>query len=142
MCCLSGRSAKQDGPRPGGFPPIRYRRDMATRGPTGAAMFAAAAGVIMYGMYKVGQGNIARRLPAAHVPPRASHPTFTGSCVRRSYLHDEASSRSSRPKRIGGAWEFDPALYTPTMWIQVGRGEGSGDRAGGGGDERCAGMEG
>ena len=55
-------SAKQDGPRPGGFPPVRYRRDMATRGPSGFAMFFASAAVITYGMYTVGQGNIMRRL--------------------------------------------------------------------------------
>merc|ERR1712070_921435 len=53
--------AKQDGPRPGGFPPVRYRRDMATRGPSGFAMFFASAAVIAYGMYTVGQGNIKRR---------------------------------------------------------------------------------
>jgi len=55
------QAAKQDGPRPGGFPPVRYRRDMATRGPSGFAMFFASAAVICYGMYKVGQGNIYRR---------------------------------------------------------------------------------
>eukprot|EP00657_Telonema_sp_P-1_P007177 TRINITY_DN26869_c0_g1_i1.p1 TRINITY_DN26869_c0_g1~~TRINITY_DN26869_c0_g1_i1.p1 ORF type:complete len:151 (-),score=39.93 TRINITY_DN26869_c0_g1_i1:345-797(-) len=55
------KPAKQDGPRPGGFPPVRYRRDMARRGPSGMAMFVASAAIISYGMYKVGQGNIARR---------------------------------------------------------------------------------
>merc|ERR1712216_597131 len=34
---------------------------MARRGPSGAAMFAAGAAFIMFGMYKVGQGNIERR---------------------------------------------------------------------------------
>lgn len=52
---------KQDMPRPGGFPPVRYRRDAAPKGPSGLAMFVGAAAIIGYGMYKVGQGNIARR---------------------------------------------------------------------------------
>merc|ERR1712046_196435 len=55
------RPIKQDGPRPGGFPPVRYRRDMAPKGPNGLTMFVGAAAVMAFGMYKVGQGNIKRR---------------------------------------------------------------------------------
>merc|ERR1711943_82216 len=55
------KAIKQDGPRPGGFPPVRFRRDMAPKGPNGLTMFVGAAAVIAFGMYKVGQGNIKRR---------------------------------------------------------------------------------
>merc|ERR1719199_799219 len=52
---------KQDGPRPGGFPPVRYRRDLAPRGPSGMTLFMGGAVIMAYGMYKIGQGNIQRR---------------------------------------------------------------------------------
>lgn len=52
---------KQDMPRPGGFPPVRYRRDAAPKGASGLTMFVGGAAIMAFGMYRVGQGNIKRR---------------------------------------------------------------------------------
>lgn len=51
----------QDGPPEGGFPAIRYARRIANTGPSAAAMLAVATGLIAFGFYRVGQGNIQRR---------------------------------------------------------------------------------
>ena len=61
MFVLGVAAIKQDGPRVGGFPPVRYRRDLAPKGPNGITMFMGAAAVMAFGLYKVGQGNIQRR---------------------------------------------------------------------------------
>jgi len=40
---------------------VRYGRRIPSTGPTGAALFAAYAGMFVYGFYQIGQGNKARR---------------------------------------------------------------------------------
>eukprot|EP01018_Ginkgo_biloba_P030192 Gb_04415 [translate_table: standard] len=51
----------QDGPPPGGFPPVRYVRRIPNKGPGAVAVFLTSFGVIAWGMYQVGQGNKHRR---------------------------------------------------------------------------------
>lgn len=51
----------QDGPPPGGFPAVRYARRIPNSGPSGLAIALVAAGVMAFGLYQVGQGNIKRR---------------------------------------------------------------------------------
>lgn len=51
----------QDGPPPGGFPPVRYARRIPTKGPSAVAIFLTAFGVFSWGMYQVGKGNKIRR---------------------------------------------------------------------------------
>ena len=51
----------QDGPPPGGFPPVRYARRIPSKGPSAAAIFLTTFGAFAWGMYQVGQGNKIRR---------------------------------------------------------------------------------
>ena len=51
----------QDGPPPGGFPPVRYARRIPNKGPSAVAIFLAAFGAFSWGMYQVGKGNKIRR---------------------------------------------------------------------------------
>ncbi|MQL74688.1 hypothetical protein Taro_007059, partial [Colocasia esculenta] len=57
----------QDGPPPGGFPPVRYARRIPSTGPSAMAIFVTAFGVFAWGMYQVGQGNKIRRKAAKKV---------------------------------------------------------------------------
>ncbi|KAG8744585.1 hypothetical protein FRC10_009921 [Ceratobasidium sp. 414] len=49
-------------PPPGGFAPIKYKRSLPFRGPSGAVVLAGVAAVCAYGFYKAGQGNLERSL--------------------------------------------------------------------------------
>ena len=51
----------QDGPPPGGFPPVKYKRSLSKGGPSSLVMAVGAVGIFVYGMYKVGQANRTRR---------------------------------------------------------------------------------
>jgi len=48
---------RQDLPPAGGYEPIRYKRHLPARGPPGYVFFLAGAAAIIYGLYKVGEGN-------------------------------------------------------------------------------------
>uniref|UniRef100_A0A2P2J3F7 NADH dehydrogenase [ubiquinone] 1 alpha subcomplex subunit 13 n=1 Tax=Rhizophora mucronata TaxID=61149 RepID=A0A2P2J3F7_RHIMU len=61
MVSVKDMPVLQDGPPPGGFPPIRYARRIPNKGPSAMAIFLAAFGAFSYGMYQVGKGNKIRR---------------------------------------------------------------------------------
>ncbi|WFD41170.1 uncharacterized protein MJAP1_004165 [Malassezia japonica] len=56
-----GVGYKQDLPPRGGFAPIRYKRNIPTKGPSGVALLSAVAGLTAFGFYRVGQNNIEKR---------------------------------------------------------------------------------
>lgn len=52
---------RQDMPRAGGFPTVRYRMDLPPRGISGWGMFAVGAVVMGAGLAVLGMGNKHRR---------------------------------------------------------------------------------
>ena len=48
---------RQDLPPTGGFAPIRYKRNLPKRGPPGFFYFLGGSLAIIFGLYKVGDGN-------------------------------------------------------------------------------------
>lgn len=53
--------ARRDLPPKGGFEAIRYKRNLPTRGPGGAVIFAAVGAVCAFGFWRVGLGNLEKR---------------------------------------------------------------------------------
>ncbi|KAL9933002.1 hypothetical protein V8E36_008257 [Tilletia maclaganii] len=51
----------QDLPPQGGFQPVRYKRNLPTRGPGGLAIFGGVFAICAYGFYKVGISNLEAR---------------------------------------------------------------------------------
>ena len=52
----------RDMPPSGGYETIRYKRNLPLRGPSGAILLAGVTAVCVYGFYRVGQGNLEKRL--------------------------------------------------------------------------------
>ncbi|GAA5921607.1 hypothetical protein JCM21900_004410 [Sporobolomyces salmonicolor] len=52
---------KQDLPPAGGFNPIKYKRNLPTKGPSGAIVFSAVTAVCAFGFWRVGLGNLEKR---------------------------------------------------------------------------------
>ncbi|KAK9135749.1 hypothetical protein Syun_015079 [Stephania yunnanensis] len=61
MASVKDMPVLQDGPPPGGFPPVRYARRIPTKGPSAVAIFLTTFGAFSWGMYQVGKGNKIRR---------------------------------------------------------------------------------
>ncbi|CAH1756158.1 24436_t:CDS:2 [Entrophospora sp. SA101] len=51
----------QDLPPPGGFPTIKYKRNVPRKGPSGFVLFSAMFAICTYGFYKLGQANVEKR---------------------------------------------------------------------------------
>ncbi|GAA5998171.1 uncharacterized protein JCM10292_002371 [Rhodotorula paludigena] len=58
---MSSTIPKQDLPPAGGFQPLRYKRNLPTKGPGGAVIFGACLAVCTFGFWRVGQGNLEKR---------------------------------------------------------------------------------
>ncbi|KAL0580065.1 hypothetical protein V5O48_001924 [Marasmius crinis-equi] len=55
-------------PPPGGFEPIKYKRNLPFRGPGGWAILGGVAAVSAFGFYRYGQGALERRYVAIFPP--------------------------------------------------------------------------
>ncbi|GFS42239.1 GRIM-19 protein [Actinidia rufa] len=65
MASVKDMPVLQDGPPPGGFPPVRFARRIPNKGPSAVAIFLATFGAFSWGMYQVGKGNKIRRMETA-----------------------------------------------------------------------------
>eukprot|EP00249_Psilotum_nudum_P028818 c38754_g1_i1 orf=73-504(+) len=109
----------QDGPPPGGFPPVRYARRIPNSGPAGVVVFAVSAGVISWGMYQIGQGNIERRqLKAEKMAAReAILPLIQAEEDARfvreknKFLEEEAKIMANVP-----GWKVGESVYHSKRW--------------------------
>jgi NADH dehydrogenase (ubiquinone) 1 alpha subcomplex subunit 13 len=48
-------------PPAGGFPQIKYKRNLPFRGPSGVVILGSVTAVCAYGFYRVGLGNLEKR---------------------------------------------------------------------------------
>ena len=51
----------RDMPPPGGFEPVKYKRNLPIRGPSGLAILGGVTAVCAYGFYRLGKGNLEKR---------------------------------------------------------------------------------
>merc|ERR1711998_377279 len=111
---------KQDMPRPGGFPPVRYRRDAAPKGPNGLTMFVGGAAIMAYGMYKVGQGNIKRREEREEklMCRRNLIAVLQAEEGRRYVVAKEAAlARESEIMKDVPGWKVGESVYSGGRWM-------------------------
>ena len=48
-------------PPPGGFEPVKYKRNLPIRGPSGLVILGGVTAVCAYGFYRLGKGNLEKR---------------------------------------------------------------------------------
>ncbi|OAY67415.1 NADH dehydrogenase (ubiquinone) 1 alpha subcomplex subunit 13-B [Ananas comosus] len=138
----------QDGPPPGGFPPVRYARRIPSNGPSAAAIFLTAFGAFAWGMYQVGKGNKIRRyalllyisspssylgalkeekiaarcaiLPILQAEEDERHGTISFPYVKewKKYLEEEARIMKDVP-----GWKVGESVYHSGRWTPPATGE-------------------
>ncbi|XP_010247609.1 PREDICTED: NADH dehydrogenase [ubiquinone] 1 alpha subcomplex subunit 13-B [Nelumbo nucifera] len=116
----------QDGPPPGGFPPVRYARRIPTKGPSALAIFLTALGAFSWGMYQVGKGNKIRRelKEEKYAARRAILPILQAEEDERfvkewkKYLEEEARIMKDVP-----GWKVGESVYHSGRWMPPATGE-------------------
>ncbi|CAG8622691.1 989_t:CDS:2 [Paraglomus brasilianum] len=58
---MSNTLNTQDLPPEGGFPSVRYQRNLPKRGPSGSVLLLGVTLISAYGLYRLGQTNLERR---------------------------------------------------------------------------------
>ncbi|KAG8713928.1 hypothetical protein FRC08_012636 [Ceratobasidium sp. 394] len=106
-------------PPPGGFEPIKYKRSLPFRGPSGAVVLASVAAVCAYGFYKVGQGNLERRELRRENTWSRIHlvPLLLAEGDRDAYRREQAAQAREREimKDVRG-WEVGKSVYNNTKY--------------------------
>lgn len=116
----------QDGPPPGGFPPVRYSRRIPSKGPGAIAVFLASFGIISYGMYQVGQGNKYRSqlkrekfaARSAILPLIQSEEDERFVKAWKEYLEEEAEIMKDVP-----GWKVGESVYNSGRWMPPATGQ-------------------
>ncbi|KAL5636725.1 hypothetical protein ACGC1H_000631, partial [Rhizoctonia solani] len=110
---------RQDMPPPGGFEPIKYKRSLPFRGPSGAVLLGGIAAVCAYGFYKVGKGNLERReLKRENTWARIYLvPLLLAEGDRDAYRREQAAFAREREimKDVKG-WEAGKSVYHNTKY--------------------------
>ena len=111
----------QDGPPPGGFPSVRFARRIPSTGPAGATVLAAAAAIMAFGFYRVGQGNRARRgVKAEKVARRAALFPVLQAEEDRRWVAAAAGAAVAEAEVMKGVpgWEAGKGVYSPgARWM-------------------------
>lgn len=110
----------QDGPPPGGFPPVRFARRIPNSGPGGVAVFLVSAGIISYGLYQVGQGNLKRRVlkqekfdaRQAILPFLQAEEDARFVREHQKFLDEEAKIMADVP-----GWKVGETVYNSGRWL-------------------------
>ncbi|XP_039116788.1 NADH dehydrogenase [ubiquinone] 1 alpha subcomplex subunit 13-B [Dioscorea cayenensis subsp. rotundata] len=116
----------QDGPPPGGFPPVRFARRIPTTGPSAVAIFLTAFGAFAWGMYQVGKGNKIRRelkeekyaARSAIVPMLQAEEDERFVKEWKKYLEEEARIMKDVP-----GWKVGENVYNSGKWMPPATGE-------------------
>ncbi|KAK0546909.1 hypothetical protein OC846_002907 [Tilletia horrida] len=117
----------QDLPPQGGFQPVRYKRNLPTRGPGGLAIFGGVFAICAYGFYKVGTSNVeARELKREHawsrihlLPMLMAEQDRDVHRRRLAAVQREAAIMSDVPGWKAGASVYNTKRYTPNTLVVI-----------------------
>lgn len=113
-------NALQDGPRPGGYSPVRVRRFTPTSGPSGIALFALGAGIMGWGFYRVGQHNIHQRaLKIEKTSMRANLIPLLQAEEDSKFAAAAVASRQEEAKLMSkvDGWKVGESPYHSKRWV-------------------------
>ncbi|KAE8225189.1 hypothetical protein CF319_g2033 [Tilletia indica] len=117
----------QDLPPQGGYQPVRYKRNLPTRGPGGIAIFGSIIAICGYGFYQVGRSNVeARELKREHAWSRIHLvPMLLAEQDRDVYRrHAAAVLREKTIMKDVPGWEagkpvYHTKRYTPSTFVVI-----------------------
>ncbi|KAG0656893.1 hypothetical protein C6P46_006914 [Rhodotorula mucilaginosa] len=119
----------QDLPPQGGFAPIKYKRNLPTKGPGGALIFGTVAAICTFGFWRVGQGNLEKRqvYPAQQELQREKAwsrihlvPLLLAESDRDVYRREQAAlAREKEIMKDAGAKAYHSKRYTPATVVVI-----------------------
>ncbi|AYO44254.1 NADH dehydrogenase [ubiquinone] 1 alpha subcomplex subunit 13 [Malassezia restricta CBS 7877] len=125
MCVHDTVTYKQDLPPQGGYAPIRYKRNLPARGPSGVMLMLSAVGITAFGFWRLGLGNVERRELARERAWSRIYlaPLLLAEADRDAYRRDRASElREKKLMKDVPGWEagksvYNSKRYTPSSFV-------------------------
>ncbi|KWU45658.1 hypothetical protein RHOSPDRAFT_16087, partial [Rhodotorula sp. JG-1b] len=99
----------RDLPPAGGFAPIKYKRNLPTKGPGGALIFGTVAAICTFGFWRVGQGNLEKRQREKAWSRIHLVPLLLAESDRDVYRREQAAlAREKEIMKDVPGWEASP----------------------------------
>ncbi|KAI0089055.1 GRIM-19 [Irpex rosettiformis] len=105
---------RQDMPPAGGFPQIKYKRNLPFRGPSGIVILGGVTAVCAYGFYRVGLGNLEKRELQREKAWSRIHlvPLLLAEGDRDAYRRQQAAlAREKEIMKDVKGWEAGKSVY-------------------------------
>lgn len=105
-------------PPPGGFQPLKYKRNLPVRGPSALTILGAVIAISGYGFYRIAQGNLEKRYAWGHF--------FRDVALLIYGLLGNLPAKKSGPEYISFLFYWQRETATPTdesrpPWNERGR---------------------
>ncbi|GAA5876763.1 hypothetical protein JCM5296_003268 [Sporobolomyces johnsonii] len=118
---------KQDLPPAGGYNPIKYKRNLPTKGPSGAIVFSAVAAICAFGFWRVGLGNLEKRELQREKAWSRIHlvPAMMAEADRDIYRREQAAlAREKEIMKDVKGWQagekvYHTKRYTPSSIVVI-----------------------
>ncbi|CAG8497611.1 10688_t:CDS:2 [Scutellospora calospora] len=110
----------QDLPRPGGFPSVRYKRNLPQRGPSGLVIFTVIGAISAFGFYRIGQGNLEKRELHREKLWSRIHliPLLTAELDRDTYRRNQAAlEREAEIMKDVPGWKVGESVYNTKRYV-------------------------
>ncbi|CAL1701280.1 unnamed protein product [Somion occarium] len=105
---------RQDMPPPGGFEPVKYKRNIPLRGPSGVVILGGVTAVCAYGFYRLGKGNLEKRELKREATWSRIHlvPLLLAEGDRDAYRRQKAAlEREKEIMKDVPDWEVGKSVY-------------------------------
>ncbi|CAH7675371.1 GRIM-19 [Phakopsora pachyrhizi] len=111
---------KQDLPPTGGYAPIKFKRNLPVKGPSGAVLIGAVFGICTLGFYRYGQGNLEKlELKREQMWSRIHLvPLLMAESDRDAYRRNRANlEREKEIMRDVPGWEAGKSVYNTKKYV-------------------------
>ncbi|WFD00611.1 hypothetical protein MYAM1_003362 [Malassezia yamatoensis] len=109
----------------GGFAPIRYKRNLPNKGPSGVMLIASVVGLTTYGFYRVGRNNLEKRELAREKAWSRIYltPLLLAEADRDTFRREKATLAREKeimknvPGWVPGESVYNTKRYTPNNYV-------------------------
>mmetsp|Transcript_5810 Transcript_5810/g.14882 ORF Transcript_5810/g.14882 Transcript_5810/m.14882 type:complete len:145 (-) Transcript_5810:219-653(-) len=127
LCKLAGRRASsspayiQDGPPPGGYPEVKYKKNIPPKGPSNLVLIGSVSAVVAYGWYFTIQNIYARnRLKVEQTDIRMTILPYLQAEEDQRYLEVKALSDAKERELMADVpgWEVGKSTFDTVDWVR------------------------
>lgn len=117
----AGPRVEQDGPPPGGYPEVRYKKNIPPKGPSNLVLIGSVGALVAYGWYFSVNGIYARnRLKVEQADIRMTILPYLQAEEDQRYLEVKAAMDAKERELMADVpgWEAGSSTFETVEWVR------------------------